>query len=294
MNLQRVIVKGGDYMVLSKLSEFSNQYLCVELNLSYQIINTGEKIYALAYKNIEQFKANRPFFLIDETKLAKNLKSSGTLNDFDVKLLYGDLVSYNGTKFIVLGMVVNTYAQWNLPTPLLLNPNNIVNDYKALFNSRLSDIEINNKINDNFQAGKYDADMIIPLVDANDFKETIEVIEPRPSNDLVMLQIDNYTDEKNAKFSQVKDVFIDTVMRNRGSEIDKLRSSNPELYGTMKEMLTSVNDIINNKISGAIKTTAKQEKQVVAEQVAEDDLSFLDDVDSVLDTSFLDDLDNII
>lgn len=299
MNLQRVIEKGGEYMVLAKLSEFSNQYLCVELSLSYQRINTGENIYALTYKNIEQFKSNRPFFLVDEMNLSKNIKDNGTLNDFETKLLYGDLVSYNGTKFIVLGMVVNTYAQWNLPTPLLLNPNNIVNDYRALFNSRLSDIEINNKINDNFQAGKYDADMIIPLVDANDFKETIEVLEPRPSNDLVMLQINNYTDEKNAKFSQVKDVFIDTVMRNRSAEIDKLRSSNPELYISIGKMITSVNNVINNKISGASKTTTKKQKQVVpqevvAEQVAEDDLSFLDDVDSVLDTSFLDDLDNII
>lgn len=291
MNLQRIIVKGGDYMVLAKLSEFSNQYLCVELNLSYQTINTGEKIYALAYKNIEQFKANRPFFLIDETNLAKNLKNSGALDNFDVKLLHGDLVNYNGTKYVVLGIIVNTYAQWNLPTPLLLNPNNIINDYKALFNSRLSDIEINNKINDNFQAGKYDADMIVPLIDANDFKDTIDVLEPRPSNDLVQLQINNYTDEKNAKFSQVKDVFIDTVMRNRGSQIDKLRASNPDLYKTMREMLTSVNDVINNKISGATKTKVNQ---VVAEQISEDDLSFLDDVDSVLDTSFLDDLDNII
>ena len=294
MNLQRVIEKEGEYMVLAKLSEFSNQYLCVELNLSYQRINTLELVYALDYKNIEQFKSNRPFFLINESNLAENLKTKGILDYFETKLLFGDLVNYNGTKYIVLGIIVNTYAQWNLPTPLLLNPNNIVNDYKALFNSRLSDIEINNKINDNFQAGKYDADMIIPLIDANNFKETIEVIESRPSNDLVRLQIDNYTDEKNAKFSQVKDVFIDTIMRNRVAEIDKLRSSNPELYNTMKEMITSVNNIINNKISGALKTTAKKKKQAVVEQVVEDDLSFLDEVDSVLDTSFLDELDNII
>ena len=294
MNLQRVIEKEGEYMVLAKLSEFSNQYLCVELNLSYQRINTLELVYALDYKNIEQFKSNRPFFLINESNLAENLKTKGILDYFETKLLFGDLVNYNGTKYIVLGIVVNTYAQWNLPTPLLLNPNNIVNDYKALFNSRLSDIEINNKINDNFQAGKYDADMIIPLIDANNFKETIEVIESRPSNDLVRLQIDNYTDEKNAKFSQVKDVFIDTIMRNRVAEIDKLRSSNPELYNTMKEMITSVNNVINNKISGALKTTAKRKKQAVVEQVVEDDLSFLDEVDSVLDTSFLDELDNII
>ena len=294
MNLQRVIEKEGEYMVLAKLSEFSNQYLCVELNLSYQRINTLELVYALDYKNIEQFKSNRPFFLINESNLAENLKTKGILDYFETKLLFGDLVNYNGTKYIVLGIIVNTYAQWNLPTPLLLNPNNIVNDYKALFNSRLSDIEINNKINDNFQAGKYDADMIIPLIDANNFKETIEVIESRPSNDLVRLQIDNYTDEKNAKFSQVKDVFIDTIMRNRVAEIDKLRSSNPELYNTMKEMITSVNNVINNKISGALKTTAKRKKQAVVEQVVEDDLSFLDEVDSVLDTSFLDELDNII
>ena len=294
MNLQRVIEKEGEYMVLAKLSEFSNQYLCVELNLSYQRINTLQEVYSLDYKNIEQFKSNRPFFLINESNLAENLKTKGILDYFETKLLFGDLVNYNGTKYIVLGIVVNTYAQWNLPTPLLLNPNNIVNDYKALFNSRLSDIEINNKINDNFQAGKYDAGMIIPLIDANDFKETIEVIESRPSNDLVRLQIDNYTDEKNAKFSQVKDVFIDTIMRNRVAEIDKLRSSNPELYNTMKEMITSVNNVINNKISGALKTTAKRKKQAVVEQVVEDDLSFLDEVDSVLDTSFLDELDNII
>ena len=281
-------------MVLAKLSEFSNQYLCVELSFSTQQINTGQNIYALTYKNIEQFKSNRPFFLIDETNLVNNIKNNGTLDPFVVKLLNGDLVNYNGNKYVVLGIVVNTYAQWNLPTPLLFNPNNIVNDYKALFNSRMSDIEINNKINDNFQAGKYDSDMIIPLVDANDFKETIEVLEPRPSDDLVKIQISKFTDEKNAKFSQVKDVFLDTVMRNRSAEIDKLRSTNPELYNSMKEMLTSVNNAINDKISGGSKTTTNKAKELVAEQVSEDDLSFLDDIDSVLDTSFLDDLDNII
>lgn len=298
MNLERITERGGEYMVLAKLSEFSKQYLCVELSFATQKINTGENIYALTYKNIEQFKSNRPFFLIDEMNLVKNLNTYGSLDPFAVKLLNGDLVNYNGNKYVVLGIVVNTYAQWNLPTPLLFNPSNIANDYKALFNSRMSDIEINNKINDNFQSGKYDSDMIIPLVDANDFKETIDILEPRPSQEEMIIKISRYNDEKDNKFSQTKDIFIDTVMRNRTIEIDKLRDSNPELYNSMRIMLVTVNEAINDKIFGTKPTTKKVKikQEVVQPKVAvvEDDLSFLDDIDSVLDTSFLDDLDNII
>jgi hypothetical protein len=142
---------------------------------------------------------------------------------YQTKLHSGDLVRYNGLKYVVLGIVVNTYAQWNMPTPLLFNPTNLNNDYKSLYGSKLTEKQIDDKINDNFQAGKYDADMIIPLVDANDFSEYITVIEPRPSKEEVELMYDSVKAEKELTIKSQKDVFIDTMLRLRGNEINKIK-----------------------------------------------------------------------
>ena len=42
MNLERVIPQNSNYMVLKKISEFSNKYLCIELEESSQKTNKGE------------------------------------------------------------------------------------------------------------------------------------------------------------------------------------------------------------------------------------------------------------
>ena len=310
MNFDRIAVKYAPkyptYFVLSKLSDFSKTYLCMDaIPMSMQKSNAGSDIMAFDIKNIEGFKGNRPFFVLPESTIVENIKQWGIIEDYETKLQWMDLVRYNGVKYLVLGNVINTYAQWNMPTPLLFNPNDMVRDYRSLYGSKLSDLEINQLVNDNFQKGKYDNDMIIPLIDSNEYQEDIEVLEKRPTTPEVEFLVDRYLDEKNTKLKAQTNIFIDTILRNRGIEIDKLRDNNKELYDSMQTMLLSVNKAINEKINSteakeeetptAKKAVKKQPKKAVVEVTSEqDDLSFLDDVDSVLDTSFLDDLDNII
>jgi hypothetical protein len=261
------------YMSLAKISDFSKLYttiLFIEKS-SPQKINTGDSIQAFNFKNIEQFKGLRPFNAYTQEQLLFLYNQYGSDFLYQTKLHSGDLVRYNGLKYVVLGIVVNTYAQWNMPTPLLFNPTNVNNDYKSLYGSRLTEEQINNKINDNFQAGKYDADMVIPLVDANDFSEYITVIEPRPTKEEVELMFDSVKAEKDLTIKSQKDVFIDTMLRLRGNEINKIKEVNGDLFKGVQTLLLSVNKAVNEQIEmlpePAVEKPARKprEKKVVEE-----------------------------
>lgn len=299
MNLERIYVKKG-YLVLNKISELSGQYICIDAPLDAQKINTGDFIKAMTVKNVEQFKGTRPFKIKTEEEIFDDLIISGWRdNDDGFKIGLGYLVKFNLAKYVVVGIVVNNYAQWNIPTPFLFNIFDVVGDYKALFNSRFSDEEINSKINDNFQAGKYDSQMTIPLVDVDKKSDEISVVEKNPSDTEVNNLIKKFKSDKDMVLTAQKDIFLDTIVGSRGSDIDRLRAESPELYKSVQEMLLSVNKAINQKISGVkVARTipvAEAEKQVeVAVTEEADDLSFLDDIDGVLDLSFLDDLDNLV
>lgn len=294
MNLERIYVKKG-YLVLNKISELSGQYVCIDVPLDAQKINTGDFIKAMTVKNVEQFKGTRPFKIKTEEKIFSEIENWGTRpNDDGFSISMGCLVKFNLAKYTVIGIVVNNYAQWNIPTPFLFNTFDLLADYRALFNSRFSDEEINSKINDNFQAGKYDAQMTVPLVDVNKKSDEISVVEKTPTDEEVELLVNRFSREKDMVLTAQKDVFLDTIMGSRGSDIDKLRAESPELYKSVQDMLLSVNKAINEKISGT-----KTERVIpveVAEAVVEEaeDLSFLDDIDGVLDLSFLDDIDNLV
>lgn len=294
MNLERIYVEKG-YLVLNKISELSGQYVCIDVPLDAQKINTGDFIKAMTVKNVEQFKGTRPFKIKTEEEIVSEIENFGTrLNDDGFKIYGGCLVKFNLAKYIVLGIVVNNYAQWNIPTPFLFNTFDVIGDYKALFNSRFSDEEINSKINDNFQSGKYDSQMTIPLVDVNKNSDEISVLDGTPSDTEVNNFIRRFKSEKDMVLTSQKDVFLDTIMGSRGREINRLRAESPELYKSVQEMLLSVNNAINAKISGT-KTERVIPVEVAEAVVAEsEDLSFLDDIDGVLDLSFLDDLDNLV
>lgn len=299
MNLERIYVKKG-YLVLNKISELSGQYVCIDVPLDAQRINTGDSIKAMTVKNVEQFKGTRPFKIKTEEEIFDDLILSGWKdNDDGFKIGLGFLVKFNLAKYTVIGIVVNNYAQWNIPTPFLFNTFDVLADYKALFNSRFSDEEINSRINDNFQAGKYDAQMTIPLVDVDKKSDEISVVEKNPSDTEVNNLIKKFKSDKDMVLTAQKDVFLDTIMGSRGSDIDKLRAESPELYKSVQDMLLSVNKAINEKISGVKETrtipveVAEKEVEVAVAEEAED-LSFLDDIDGVLDLSFLDDIDNLV
>lgn len=285
MNLERVSPERHDYMVLKKISDYKKLYLCVELKESEQKINNGAIIDACDFKNIEQFKGSRPFFILEEKQIADNILKSGLEDKFQTDLRKGSLVDYAGLNYVVVGIVVNTYAQWNMPTPLLLNPNTITSDYVGLFQGKLTNYQINEKINDNFQSGKYDADMLIPLVDANDYDKDIIVLKKKPNENEVSLYLTKIGKEQNIKIKSVKDVFIDTILDTNGEEIQKIREIDNDLYENTRNFINLVNNIINNKIEVG-------EKISKIEKTEDIDLTFLDELDDVFSTDFLEQIDN--
>jgi hypothetical protein len=256
MNLDRIQFKvtNDQLLILNQISELKKLNLVIKFDKSQystQTINTGSKVNALNLKNIEQFKGLKPFLVLDNNQLL-DLYQIGVLEDFDkkdFKINVGDLVNYNNRNFIVLGVVVNTYAQWNLPTPLLFNPSGISNDVKSLYGSKLTDEEIVSKINDNFQKGKYDSDIIIPLVDMAKPKDIIKVVKPFVSEKESLDIFSKILKLKTADFKIEKDVFINTIADLKAQEIMSLKSTNEELYDKFNLVAKSINDIINKKIA---------------------------------------------
>ncbi len=292
MNLERIIPQNQNYIVLKKISDFKKLYLCMDISTTLQKINNGALIEAFTFKDITQFKGTRPFFILTEDRIIENIsKDGGILERYDTELQIGSVVDYAGLTYDVVGLIVNTYAQWNMPTPLLLNPNNIAEDYKSLFQSRLTDYQINQKINDNFQAGKYDSDMIIPLVDANDFKDDILVMEKRPKGNEIALVISKVQKDKNISLKATKDIFINTILDSRGDEIQKIREVDEDLYDKTRTFMNMVNDVINNKIEGnEARPKTKVVKPIQVEEEA--DLSFLDELDDVFSDDFLEQIND--
>jgi hypothetical protein len=294
MNLERIIPQNQNYIVLKKISEFKKLYLCMDINTTLQKINTGALIEAFNFKNITQFKGLRPFFILSEDRIIDNvLKDGGILGKYDTELQIGSVVDYAGLTYDVLGFVVNTYAQWNMPTPLLLNPNKIADDYKSLFQGKMTDYQINEKINDNFQSGKYDNEIMFPLVDGNDFKNDILVVKKRPTEQEISLYIAKVNKQKNMSLKATKNIFIDTILDTSGNEIQKLREVDEDLYDKTRGFMNMVNDIINNKLETGKKV--KQIEQKITEPIKveeEADLSFLDELDDVFSDDFLQQIDD--
>jgi hypothetical protein len=86
MNLERIVPKGSNYMVLKKISEYKKFYVCVDLNESSQKINDGSNIEAFDFKNIQQFKGLRPFFILNEQAIIDDVEKSGLEFDYKIKL----------------------------------------------------------------------------------------------------------------------------------------------------------------------------------------------------------------
>jgi hypothetical protein len=289
MNLERIHfkVQNDSLLILNQISELKKLNLLVRFDASLyseQTINTGGKIRALNLKSVEQFKGLKPFNVLSETQLL-DLYQIGVLENLDkynFKINVSDLVSYNNRNFIVLGVVVNTYAQWNLPTPLLFNPNAMSNDVKSLYGSRLTEVQIVERINDNFQKGKYDNDIVIPLVDMAKPKDVISVVKPIISEKDTLDVFSKILKLKNADFEIKKDVFINTIADLKAEEIVSLKSRDEDLYNSFNLFTKSLNDIINKKIESipatekekpARKPRAKKEVAPVVEKELLTDLS---------------------
>jgi hypothetical protein len=298
MNLEGVaIIRSANSVtvVLSKLSEFTNQYLCVNVDYSQQKMNNGNLAYAANFKKITDFKSRRPFVVYSEEFLIEEFEKNGAFLDYNVALKVGDKVQFNGAKFYVIAIIINSYAQWNLPTPLLFNPKDMAKDLKMLYGSRFTDDEILIKINDNLEAGKYDSDFALPIIDSNLYFEEMSILNKTLSQAQIEELISKYKAKINQTYEVSKNVFIDTVFKNNVDEFDKIKEIDFDLFTKLQAVITNVNRVVNDRIEGKKVQRKKTEKAVEVEAKKEvDDLSFLDDIDNVLDISFLDDIDSII
>lgn len=298
MNLEGVaIIRSANSVtvVLSKLSEFTNQYLCVNVDYYQQKMNNGNLAYAANFKKITDFKSRRPFVVYSEEFLIEEFEKNGAFLDYNVALKVGDKVQFNGAKFYTIAIIINSYAQWNLPTPLLFNPKDMAKDLKMLYGSRFTDDEILIKINDNLEAGKYDSDFALPIIDSNLYFEEMSILNKTLSQAQIEELISKYKAKINQTYEVSKNVFIDTVFKNNVDEFDKIKEIDFDLFTKLQAVITNVNRVVNDRIEGKKVQRKKTEKAVEVEAKKEaDDLSFLDDIDNVLDISFLDDIDSII
>jgi hypothetical protein len=168
-------------------------------------------------------------------------------------------------------------------------------DLKMLYGSRFTDDEILIKINDNLEAGKYDSDFALPIIDSNLYFEEMSILNKTLSQAQIEELISKYKAKINQTYEVSKNVFIDTVFKNNVDEFDKIKEIDFDLFTKLQAVITNVNRVVNDRIEGKKVQRKKTEKAVEVEAKKEvDDLSFLDDIDNVLDISFLDDIDSII
>jgi hypothetical protein len=149
------------------------------------------------------------------------------------------------------------------------------NDVKSLYGSRLTEAQIVERINDNFQKGKYDNDIVIPLVDMANPKDVISVVKPIISEKDTLDIFSKILKLKNADFEIKKDVFINTIADLKAEEIVSLKLRDEDLYNSFNLFTKSLNDIINKKIESipasekekpARKPRAKKEVASVVEK----------------------------
>jgi hypothetical protein len=154
-----------------------------------------------------------------------------------------------------------------------------------MFQGKMTNYQINEKINDNFQSGKYDSDMLIPLVDANDYEKDIIVLKKKPKDSEIGIYIAKVGKEQNIKIKTVKNIFIDTILETNGDEIQKIIEIDKDLYEKTRNFINVVNDIVNSKIE-------KQKNITKIEKTEDINLDFLDDLDDVFSADFLEEIDN--
>jgi hypothetical protein len=134
---------------------------------------------------------------------------------------------------------------------------------------------------------------MFPLVDANDFKDDILVIEKRPTEREIALYITKVNNQKNMSLKATKNVFIDTILETNGSEIQKIREVDENLYDKTRSFMNMVNDIINSKLETGKKVKKIEQKIVEPIKTEEEaDLSFLDELDDVFSEDFLEQIND--
>jgi len=280
-------------VVLGKISEVTNEYLCMRVLYGETGKKESESYPAFMATNIKSFielgipntarsyslpDPFKRFVVISELEVAKLwLDTSETVTIFNIAV--GESVVFNGGKFLFLGAITNKYAQWNIPTPVLFRPNNVLNDIRSLYSSRLTEQQILDKINEKWHSLAYVDDVAIPLLDMT-FQ--LHMNEIQAEGQFSTLKASSFfarlISQNNTIDNPVKDIFIDVVIRDMASELQTIKVNYPKAYSSVINLSDVLNKLVNKRINEGSETAVEEEV----------DLSFLDDIEDMMDLSFLD------
>lgn len=144
------------------------------------------------------------------------------------KLKIGSGVRYKGKSYQIIGFYYNTFAQRNVVSPILFNPQNMVNDALNLLYGVKTDDEVQDIINENFRDGKYDDDFNFPLLPSvTDFKDYLSNITEPPLTTLDVIQLSKPKDEdavidlKPYKFEPTQVDFSDSKVKAKGRGLEE-------------------------------------------------------------------------
>jgi len=269
------------YIVLGTIDSVNKKYLVLEspntVKLSDKVLTPSRSITRAfrSVKNKSDFEAQSKIIVFDESEIiAKNV--SGFERSLKPNVLSeGDLVRYNFVKYIILGFVLNEYAQLNIPMPVLFDKQRLLMDYKSLIFSKLSDDEILELINTNFVKGNYSNNIEIPFVDSNSkesWGEKIKLISAY-NYEPYKIYISKILDKKEESFSS-QDFLKDFVFSNQEENLELIADKKPEFYVAFVNFLDAINNTIyKNKKS--ISETGEVEPEIIDfEELMKEELDF--------------------
>ena len=255
MNLDRNILIGLKNpqsmtfsFVLGKVSDLTNDYLI----LNYDTLE-GKAV----ANDLSDFIANSTISLISQSELLKMYKadtdqflSNSFYSDYDeIKKVIGAEYLYKLKSYYVVGILNYRYAQIDIPRPILFNPQNLINDFRALISSRFSLEEILQKLNKYYKDKKYINQMALPLVDVFDKDNEFLTENVPPKSDIeVKTEFSLLESSQQGIPAKIENVFTDTLLARRGNQIPAINSLSEEVSDALNKLIVVVNNKINKKL----------------------------------------------
>jgi len=253
MNLDRNILIGYSSntqsmkfsFVLGKVSDLTNDYLL----LNYDTLD-GKAV----ANDLSDFIANSTISLISQSELLKMYKadtdqflSNSTYSE--IKKVIGAEYLYKLKSYYVVGILNYRYAQIDIPRAILFNPENLINDFRALISSRFSLKEILQKLNKYYKDKKYINQMALPLVDVFDKDNEFLTENVPPKSDIeVKTEFSLLESSQQGIPAKIENVFTDTLLARRGNQIPAINSLSEEVSDALNKLIVVVNNKINQKL----------------------------------------------
>jgi len=235
--------------VLGKVSDLTNDYLL----LNYDTLD-GKAI----ANDLSDFIANSTISLISQSEMLKMYKADtdhflSNSKDFDIfteiKKVIGAEYLYKLKSYYVVGILNYRYAQIDIPRPILFNPENLINDFRALISSRFSLEEILQKLNKYYKDKKYINQMALPLVDVFDKDNEFLTENVPPKSDIeVKTEFSLLESSQQGIPAKIENVFTDTLLARRGNQIPAINSLSEEVSDALNKLIVVVNNKINQKL----------------------------------------------